>query len=352
MRDAGRIAGIVGAMAVSSVATVFYAPRLSRLLSDFYGNVWWPGHRILHGAAGFPDTHSAWPPPATATFAPLALLPEWAAVFLWVAGSVAAFGWALWLVGCRDWRAYAVGLASPPVLCCLVLGNMTLLLVAGVAVVWVCRDRRPVLAGSALGAMILLKLWLWPVVVFLLLTRRLRAALSSAVWVGVGTLVWWLVSRDTLYGYHDVTTRAVEGFAQLGMGIVSIVVNDGGSLRTAQALAFVAGLGVLAIAWRASADLTRFTLCLAAGLVASPIVWTHYYAILFVPIALRSPRLSGVWLVPYITIGALLWPTIRLEFIVASAACLAAVAIVCIHVARPNAPHKARQRAVPVPAGQ
>jgi len=35
-----------------------------------------------------------------------------------------------------------------------------------------------------------------------------------------------------------------------------------------------------------------------AALVASPIVWPHYLALLLVPIALVSPGLSALWLVP------------------------------------------------------
>ena len=59
------------------------------------------------------------------------------------------------------------------------------------------------------------------------------------------------------------------------------------------------------------------------------------------PIALRSPRLSGLWFVPYLTIGALLWPTVHLEFIVASAVSLAAVAIVSLNVSSPTAARNA-----------
>ena len=35
-----------------------------------------------------------------------------------------------------------------------------------------------------------------------------------------------------------------------------------------------------------------------AALVASPMVWPHYLALLFVPIALVSPTLSWLWLTP------------------------------------------------------
>jgi hypothetical protein len=35
-----------------------------------------------------------------------------------------------------------------------------------------------------------------------------------------------------------------------------------------------------------------------SALVASPMVWPHYFALLFVPIALASPGLSPLWFVP------------------------------------------------------
>jgi hypothetical protein len=201
-----KFVGVAGAMLASVCATVYYAPHLSRvLLTDFYGNVWWPGNRIFHGAAGFPDPQTQWPATATAILSTIALLPEWIAVALWLTASIASFGGALWLVGCRDLRAYAVALASPPVLGCLVLGNMTLLLVAGTAAVWVARDRHPALAGSIAGAMIVLNVWLWPVAVFLLLTRRFFAASTAAACALAGILGWWLLSPHTLYAYDDRT---------------------------------------------------------------------------------------------------------------------------------------------------
>ena len=40
------------------------------------------------------------------------------------------------------------------------------------------------------------------------------------------------------------------------------------------------------------------TLALAAGLVATPILWLHYLVLLVVPIALARPRLSALWFAP------------------------------------------------------
>ena len=142
-------------------------------------------------------------------------------------------------------------------LCCLVLGNTTLMLVAGVSLVWVARDRRPILAGSAAGAMIVLKVWLWPVFVFFLLTRRFLAAWTTAVWAVVGICAWWLLSPDTFYAYDEQTRETVAAFGHFGMGVLSIAVNEGATVQTAEVLTFAAGAVVLVIAWRATGDLAR-----------------------------------------------------------------------------------------------
>ena len=61
---------------------------------------------------------------------------------------------------------------------------------------------------------------------------------------------------------------------------------------------------VLVLAWRvvatdrAEGDRRALTLALAAGIVATPILWLHYLVLLVVPIALARPRLSALWLVP------------------------------------------------------
>ena len=38
-------------------------------------------------------------------------------------------------------------------------------------------------------------------------------------------------------------------------------------------------------------------------LLASPLLWSHYFSLLLVPVALRRPRLSLVWALPL-----LMWP--------------------------------------------
>jgi hypothetical protein len=49
---------------------------------------------------------------------------------------------------------------------------------------------------------------------------------------------------------------------------------------------------------RRGGDAAPLALALAAALLLSPIVWTHYYILLLVPIAIARPRLSALWFVP------------------------------------------------------
>ena len=64
---------------------------------------------------------------------------------------------------------------SPVVVHGLYFGNLTILLVLLVALAWRYRDEAR-LAGLALGVAVAAKLFVWPLVVWLLLTRRFRAA--------------------------------------------------------------------------------------------------------------------------------------------------------------------------------
>ena len=82
---------------------------------------------------------------------------------------------ALWILGVRDWRCYVIALTSPVVVHGLYYGNLTIVMVLLVALAWRYRERARI-AGLALGAAVAAKLFVWPLVVWLLLTRRFRAA--------------------------------------------------------------------------------------------------------------------------------------------------------------------------------
>jgi hypothetical protein len=71
-------------------------------------------------------------------------------------------------------------------------------------------------------------------------------------------------------------------------------------------LALVA-VGVLAVGLAgrgADSDRRAFAVAVVVSLAATPVLWMHYFVLLFVPIALYRKRLSAVWFAPL-----LLWLT-------------------------------------------
>jgi hypothetical protein len=89
--------------------------------------------------------------------------------------------------------------------------------------------------------------------------------------------------------------------------VASLLAAGGAASAPAQAAGVALGLAVIAGAWwlarGGGSEALVLALCLAASFAASPILWSHYYALLYVPIAIAAPRLRPIWLAP-----ALLWP--------------------------------------------
>ena len=49
---------------------------------------------------------------------------------------------------------------------------------------------------------------------------------------------------------------------------------------------------------RPGADAWTFVVAIGAAFALSPIVWLHYFVLLYIPIAIVRPRLSWLWALP------------------------------------------------------
>jgi hypothetical protein len=161
--------------------------------------------------------------------------------------------------------------------------------------------------GTLLGLAIASKLFLFPLVVWMLFTRRSRGAASAVVATALASLVGWaVVAFQRMDEFPGLTRRNAAEFLDQGVSFSSVAANLGASAGLAATLAALAAAGALAAAWRLrNDDLASFTWAVVAALLFSPIVWGHYYALLLVPLALSAPTLSRAWLLPYVTIPTL-----------------------------------------------
>ena len=114
----------------------------------------------------------------------------------------------------------------------------------------------------------------------------------AACWVAVAMLAWWLVA--TFDTYPERSEAIFEFFSVSAMGVVAALTNLGVGAAAAQGVATTLGLAVLAVAWRVRREGWVFGGCVTAALLAAPLLWTHYYAVLFVPIAMLAPLVVGL----------------------------------------------------------
>ena len=259
---------------------------------------------------GPPQAPYAYPPFLAVLLAPIALLPEDLGVSflpgaIWSVLLVGAMFGALLLLDVRDWRCYPVVLAYPFTLEAIEYGAIGPVLLLLLAVSWRYRDRP--WGGIGLGGGIVLKLFLWPLLVWLVFTRRLRSALIALVTAVLAALgSWALIGFAGIGDYPTLLRKLVDIEAESSYSALALLQAVGLSELPARALVIVAGVALLVVAHRASGstgpdrDRNVLTLTLAAALVLTPILWLHYLVLLVLPIALVSRRLSVLWLAPLV----------------------------------------------------
>lgn len=279
---------------------------------DFH-TFWLASRLLLHGHSPYPSAipkvapadgryeFFVYPPPFAAALAPLAALPFDAAAAVWTVLLIGCVGGSLRLLGAGGWRCYGVAFGSLPVLSSLRLGAAEPLLLLALAVAWRHRDRWPI-AGTAIGAAMIVKPLLWPMIFWLLLTRRWKAAAAAALGSAVLTaLTWAAIGFRGLAGYPGL----VRGLTRLdGMqGYSLIAVADRLDLPDSQlswlAIAVPLALGVLALnlGRAGSRDLDRGLYCAGVeiALVLTPVLWLHYFALLLAPAVLLRNTLGIEW---------------------------------------------------------
>jgi len=286
---------------------------IGRHLGFDYKPVWEASRDLFHGASPYPAPHGAalhneqqfvYPPLAAVLFAPLAVLPLGVAAALLAIIELGATGLTLHVLGVRDWRCYGVTLLWYPVIQNFLIGSITSLLALGLAVLWRYRDDRRVatlVSVVVIGA----KVFLWPLVFWLAATRRWATALLTiALGLSAVALSWALVGFAGLSSYPRLLDELSRLEAWKSYSAVAFGLMLGMSTDEARALAVVAGaltlVAVVVIGWRKTPDSDRqsFILAVAAAFLFSPIVWTHYLALLVVPIAISRRTLTPLWFVP------------------------------------------------------
>jgi Glycosyltransferase family 87 len=270
--------------------------------SDFRGTIWAPDRAVLRGVSPYPDTSQPLPvvpsvylPPVFLATLPLAWIPLHVATWIWLAALLLATCGILAALGVRDPWCYALVILSLPVAESLALGNASILVGLFAALTWRYRDR-PLLGPLAAAAAVVVKFWMWPLLVWLLITRRPAGVRAAVILTATTLAAWAAIGFRGLLGYpHLIHT---EGrYAGGGTLFVAALIQMHFPFRIAAASGAIGGILLLGLAaLRRRSDVESFSLALLAALVATPVAWPHYLILMAIPIAIVWPSLSIAWI--------------------------------------------------------
>lgn len=277
---------------------------------DFNHAFWPAGHRVLAGLSPYaaPDSLAArtgvafvYPAPGALLFAAFAWLPHGTANVVFTLVTLAAALGACAAAGVRDWRIYGIVLLWPSVIAGWQTANLSLLLAFGVACAWRARER-PVAAGVIVGVVVSLKVFLWPLALWLAGTRRWRALAWAIIATAVVNLVSWAVIGYTEVDAYMRLARVVAGLEQrIGYTPYALVLKFGAGRMLAWTMALALAGGAAGWCLRAALwgrDAAALTAAITLALLATPVVWSHYFALLLVPLAVARPRFCWAWAIP------------------------------------------------------
>lgn len=276
---------------------------------DFHGQYWPAARRVLDGLSpydlGWQDIpHDvAFPYGAVPAllFVPFGLIPHGLADAIFTAVCIGAVPLTLRLLGVRDWRVYGIAFLWVPVIAGWMYANVSLLLGLGIALMWRYRDRAFV-TGLLVALLVSIKMFVWPLALWLLGTRR-YAALGYTVLCGLALnlAAWMVIGFDQIGAYVKLLGLVTEREEPRSFTLVAVSLDFGASRSAAYALtlglAAIVGTGCFILA-RRGREQHALLLCIAMGFLATPVTWPHYFALLIVPLALLRPRLGVVWAVP------------------------------------------------------
>jgi alpha-1,2-mannosyltransferase len=277
---------------------------------DFYRAYYPAAARLLHGSSPYAVTHEqvlagtafVYPAFSAIVFAGFALVGRDLSQHLYVLFCLALVPGTLWVTCVRDWRVYGAVMLWYPIIIGWQGENISVPLMFMLALAWRYRDRALVL-GLVTAAAISMKPFMWPLGLWLLATRRWRAA-AWAFGCGavLNVLAWAIVGFNEIHAYLHLAAEDTAALWRGGYGMLAVAGHLGFGRGFGEGL-LLAISAVVALALFHAGIVRRserqaMVLAVALMLVASPLVWVHYLVLLVVPLALSRPAFSVVWLVP------------------------------------------------------
>ena len=190
------------------------------------------GWAVLHGHSPYvhptlkllaANDRFVYPTPFALPFVPFAVVPEQVGAVCFLILSAAAVLASIWLLGVRDWRCYGASMLAAPVFGAFGVGSIGPFLLLLCALGWRFRSRT--VAGVPLALAAAAKLFLWPVLVWLLVTRRFRALAASLATIAAILALWAAIDPAGMRRYPQTVRLLNEVQRWKSYSVQSLVVS-------------------------------------------------------------------------------------------------------------------------------
>ncbi|MDA8080718.1 MAG: glycosyltransferase 87 family protein [Actinomycetota bacterium] len=250
-------------------------------------------HISPYPAVGSPSVYSGssfvYPYAVAYLFVPFTWLSPSQAQYTFVLVSVASVGLALWLLGVRRLSAYVLFLAASTTIVAWQMGTLNPLFVLGLATAWRFRSKAFVI-GAVVSSVAFAKLFLLPLLVWLIITRRFRALAYALAFLAVLAAVSFLGGPLSFGHYLTLLGQLSRHEGARGFSTSFVVRSFGLSQNLSEIISFsIACLLMGFIYWRYRA--TESEALVLAGmigisLVITPILWSSYLLLVTVVLLL------------------------------------------------------------------
>ena len=272
-------------------------------LAAFIAYIWYFKSRVsqsdflvfYRAADAVLSNHTPYPPLSSATvysgssfvypyviawfFTPFTLLDRQGAELAFVAVSLVSMVAALWFLGVRSLPLLLLFLFASTSIVAWQIGTLNPLFMAGVAIGWRYREKAIAL-GLSVALVAFAKLFLIPLLLWLLISKRYRALAASAIALGVMLWVSFGLGPLSVPAYVRLLTRlakheGVKGystnalFRSFGFGVV-------GSDLAVVVVAIFIGLAFLRLYLGSRNEKILLGGAIVVALIITPILWTSY----------------------------------------------------------------------------
>lgn len=245
---------------------------------------------------------SAYPPIAALIGLPFSFLPYFWSLIIWMSFEVACLTAAVILIvrhfGGRDVSTPVVVtvcafISWQPIYLDLYLGQVMIPILLLLTLVWLAlKAEKDIRAGLLLGVLLSIKLYAWPIAIFLLFKGRWRAlAAASVVFIAANALMLWLVGSATFVDYYfrvGGEVLAEYKFYTLNFSALCLGLRlglSGSVILWASVLLYS-----IVLAFRFKDFDSGFMVMLAASTILQPVSWIHYLVTLLPAFCLIANR--------------------------------------------------------------